>query len=122
VKGINPENIDEYIAGCPPELQAKLQELRRVIRKAAPGAEERISYRMPAFILNGPLVYFAAQKNHIGFYPTPSGVETFMKDLSGYKISKGAIRFPVDKPLPVKLVNKIVRFRVKENSQAARSR
>ena len=110
-------SIDEYIAHCPLLFQGKLQELRAIIRKGAPGAEEKISYRMPAFFLNGPLVYFAAQKNHIGFYPTPSGVTAFKKDLSGYKTSRGAIQFPIDKPLPLQLILRIVRFRVDENSQ-----
>jgi uncharacterized protein YdhG (YjbR/CyaY superfamily) len=117
-KGSSPENIDAYIAECPLHFQDKLHELWTIIRKAAPGAEEKISYQMPAFMLNGPLVYFAAQKNHIGFYPTPSGVEAFKEDLVAYKTSKGAIQFPIDKPLPAQLVSRIVRFRVKENTKA----
>jgi uncharacterized protein YdhG (YjbR/CyaY superfamily) len=108
--------VDEYISGCPEQLQAKLKELREAIRKAAPEAEETISYRMPAYRLNGVLVYFAAQKNHIGFYPTSSGVNAFREELAAYKTSKGAIQFPVDKPIPLKLVSTIVKFRVKENS------
>jgi uncharacterized protein YdhG (YjbR/CyaY superfamily) len=121
-KGSPPENIDAYIAECPLHFQDKLHELWTIIRQAAPGAEEKISYQMPAFMLNGPLVYFAAQKNHIGFYPTPSGVEAFKEDLVGYKTSKGAIQFPIDKPLPRQLVARIVRFRAKENTGASRSR
>jgi uncharacterized protein YdhG (YjbR/CyaY superfamily) len=111
------ENIDEYIANCPLQFREKLQELRAIIRKGAPGAEEKISYRMPAFFFKGPLVYFAAQKNHIGFYPTPSGVTAFKNDLKEYKTSKGAIQFPIDKPLPHQLILRIVRFRVDENSR-----
>jgi uncharacterized protein YdhG (YjbR/CyaY superfamily) len=111
-----PRNTDEYIAGFPENIQEMLNELRSAIRKAAPEAEETISYRMPAYRLNGVLVYFAAQKNHIGFYPTSSGVNAFREVLSAYKISKGAIQFPLDKPMPLKLVSTIVKFRVKENS------
>jgi len=122
MKGKIPENIDEYIADCPLQFRETLNDLREIIRKAAPGAEEKISYHMPAFYLNGPLVFFAAQKNHIGFYPTPSGVEAFKEDLTGYKTSKGAIQFPNDKPLPLQLVTRIVRFRVKENTGVSRSR
>jgi len=121
-KGVSPENIDDYIAGCPVQLHGKLNELMVIIRKAAPAAEEKISYGMPGFFLNGPLVYFAAQKNHIGFYPTPSGVEAFREDLTGYKTSKGAIQFPNDKPLPFQLVSRIVMFRVKENTGVSHSR
>jgi uncharacterized protein YdhG (YjbR/CyaY superfamily) len=112
----NPRNTDEYIAGFPENIQEMLNELRSAIRKAAPEAEEIISYRMPAYRLNGVLVYFAAQKNHIGFYPTSTGVNAFREELSAYKTSKGAIQFPLDKPLPLKLVSTIVKFRVKENS------
>ena len=122
MQGKIPKNIDEYIADCPLHFQDKLQELREIILKAAPGAVEKISYRMPAFFLNGPMVYFAAQKNHIGFYPTNSGVTAFLEDLTGYKTSKGAIQFPVDKPVPRQLVTRIVRFRVKENTRASRSK
>ncbi len=116
-----PENTDEYIAGFPENIQRKLNDLRAAIRKAAPGAEESISYRMPAYKLNGVLVYFAAQKNHIGFYPTSSGVIAFKKELAGYKTSKGAVQFPLDKPIPLKLVSTIVKFRVKENSERIKS-
>ncbi|MGB8359345.1 MAG: DUF1801 domain-containing protein [Bacteroidales bacterium] len=116
-----PENTDEYIAGFPENIQRKLNDLRAAIRKAAPGAEESISYRMPAYKLNGVLVYFAAQKNHIGFYPTSSGVIAFKKELAEYKTSKGAVQFPLDKPIPLKLVSTIVKFRVKENSERIKS-
>lgn len=111
-----PGNTDEYIAGFPENIQRKLNDLRAAIKKAAPEAEESISYCMPAYKFNGMLVYFAAQKNHIGFYPTSSGVAAFKNELAGYKTSKGAIQFPLDKPLPLKLISTIVKFRVKENS------
>ena len=109
-----PEDIDQYIAGFPPEVQQMLEKLRAAIRKAAPEAEEAIKYRMPTFVLNGNLVHFAAYKNHIGFYPTPSGIEAFKEQLSRYKSAKGSVQFPIDQPLPVSLVEKIVEFRVKE--------
>lgn len=112
-------SIDEYIAGFPAEIQAKLQELRATIKAAAPGAEERISYQMPAFYLKGNLVYFAAFKNHIGFFPTSSGVAVFKDELSAYESSKGTIRFPLDQPLPLELVARIVKFRVAENLKKA---
>lgn len=113
--------VDEYISGCPEQIQAKLKELRSAIREAAPEAEETISYRMPAYKLNGVLVYFAAQKNHIGFYPTSSGINAFREELAAYKTSKGAIQFPLDKPIPLKLVSTIVKFRVKENTHRIKS-
>ncbi len=109
------ENIDDYIKTFPPDIQAKLGKMRQTIRQAAPEAEEVISYQMPAFKQNGILVYFAAQKQHMGFYPTASGIEAFKKDLTPYKYSKGAVQFPLDKPIPFDLVEKIVKFRVKEN-------
>ena len=109
-----PENIDQYIAGFPPEVQQTLEKLRTAIRKAAPEAEEAIKYRMPTFVLNGNLLHFAAYRNHIGFYPTPSGVEAFKDELSRYKSAKGSVQFPIDQPLPFSLVEKIVEFRVKE--------
>ena len=109
------KTIDEYIAGSPGEIQKKLQELRSAIRKAAPQAEETINYAIPTFTLNGNLVHFAGFKNHIGFYPAPSGIEAFKKELSVYEGAKGSVQFPLDKPLPLALVTKIVKFRVKEN-------
>ncbi len=112
-------SIDEYIATCPKEIQKTLQELRATIKAAAPGAEEKISYQMPAFALNGILVYFAAFKNHIGFFPTGSGVQAFKDELSQYEGSKGTVRFPLDKPLPLELISKIVKFRVAENLKKA---
>ena len=108
-------DIDKYIVIFPDEMQGKLQELREIIRRAAPEAEEVISYSMPAYRLHGILVYFAGHKNHIGFYPTSSGIEAFISELKDYKFSKGAIQFPLDKPLPAKLITEIIRFRVKEN-------
>jgi uncharacterized protein YdhG (YjbR/CyaY superfamily) len=110
------ETIDDYIASCPEAVRPKLEKLRRAIRSAAPQAEEAISYRMPAFKWNGPLVYFAAFKTHIGFFPTSSPIPVFKKELSAFKTSKGTIRFPLDRPIPFDLVKKIVRFKLKENS------
>ncbi len=110
-----PETIDEYITGFPEDIQEKLEALRATIRKAAPDAQETISYAMPTFYLKGNLVHFAAFKSHIGFYPAPSGIETFREELSLYKTSKGAAQFPIDKPLPLNLVSKIVKYRVKQN-------
>jgi uncharacterized protein YdhG (YjbR/CyaY superfamily) len=109
------KTVDEYISAFPKGIQVILEELRQAIREAAPDAEEVISYQMPAFRLNGVLVYFAACKNHIGFYPTSSGVAEFKEELSQYDVSKGTIRFPLDKPVPLDMVKKIVKFRVKEN-------
>jgi uncharacterized protein YdhG (YjbR/CyaY superfamily) len=112
--------IDEYIGTFPKDIQATLEELRQTIKKAAPDAVETISYQMPAFRLRGNLVYFAAFKNHFGFYPTSSGIEAFKKELSSYETSKGAVRFPMDKPLPLSLIRRIVKYRVKENLAAGR--
>lgn len=115
----SPKTIDEYIAGFPPDVQVILEKMRVTIRKAAPGAEEKISYQMPAFALKGNLVYFAAFKNHIGFYPASSGIRAFKKELSVYAGSKGTVRFPKDKPLPLGLIRKIVKLRVAENIKKA---
>ena len=109
------KTMDEYIATFPKNVQIILQELRQAIREAAPEAEEVISYQIPAFKLNGILVWFAAFKNHIGFYPTSSPMEAFKEELSGYEVSKGTIRFPINKPIPFDLVKKIVRYRVKQD-------
>lgn len=118
------QSIDEYIATFPSGIQAILEELRAAIRAAAPDAEERISYQMPAFALHGNLVYFAAAKNHIGFYPTSSGIAAFQQELSAYEGSKGAVRFPIGQPLPLDLIRRMVEFRVAENLRraAAKSR
>ena len=117
-----PTNIDEYIAGLPKDIQKILEELRSTISKAAPGAEETINYGIPTFTLNGNLVHFAAFKNHIGFYPTPGGIEAFKKELSVYEGAKGSVQFPIEKPLPLALVTKIVKFRVKENAERAKAK
>jgi uncharacterized protein YdhG (YjbR/CyaY superfamily) len=109
------KTIDEYIATFPKNVQIILEKLRKAIKESAPHAEEVISYQIPAFKLNGILVWFAAFKNHIGFYPTSSPMEAFKEELSGYNVSKGTIRFPMNKPVPFDLVKKIVRYRVKEN-------
>lgn len=111
------KTIDEYIKTFPENVQVILEKMRRTVRKAAPEATEAISYQMPTFKLNGNLVHFAAFKNHIGFYPTPSAIEAFKKELAGYKWAKGSVQFPIDKPIPVDLVAKIVKFRVNENSE-----
>ena len=110
-----PQNIDEYIADFPPDIQKILQKVRLTIRRAAPKAEETIKYRMPTFTLNGNLVHFAAFKKHIGFYPTPTGTKEFQKELSIYKGAKGSVQFPLDQPIPFGLISQIVKFRVKEN-------
>jgi uncharacterized protein YdhG (YjbR/CyaY superfamily) len=107
--------VDDYISSFPEAVRTKLDEMRAIIRKAAPRASEKISYRMPAFALNGILVYFAAFKNHIGFYPTASGVANFETELAPYVHTKGAIQFPLDRRLPRRLITRIVRFRVQEN-------
>ena len=107
--------IDEYIDTFPKDIQAVLEKIRKTIRKAAPGSEEAISYQMPTFKLNGNLVHFAAYKNHIGFYPVPSGIEAFKGELLPYIAGKGTLRFSLDKPIPYDLIEKVVTFRVKEN-------
>jgi uncharacterized protein YdhG (YjbR/CyaY superfamily) len=119
-KSIPVKNIDEYIDSFPEDIQVKLQALRKAINKAAPVAEETISYMMPAFKYHGMLVYFAGYKNHIGFYPGAAGVEAFKKELSVYKGAKGSVQFPLDQPLNVSLINKIVKFRVKQNLEKAK--
>jgi uncharacterized protein YdhG (YjbR/CyaY superfamily) len=115
VSKIAPSNVDEYIATFPKELKQLIEGMRKAIREAAPDAEETISYRMPAYRQNGILVYFAAFKNHIGFYSLPTGHQAFKKELSVYKTGKGSVQFPLDKPLPLTLIKKIVKFRLKEN-------
>jgi uncharacterized protein YdhG (YjbR/CyaY superfamily) len=112
------KTIDEYIKTFPEHIRDILEKMRQTIKKAAPGAVEAISYQMPTFKLNGKnLVHFAAFKNHIGFYPQPSGTAAFQKELSPYKAGKGSIQFPLDKPVPFDLVKKIVVFRVRENQE-----
>ncbi len=113
-----PESIDAYIAQFPPDIQELLQQIRAVIHETAPEATEKISYQMPTFYLNGNLVHFAKQKNHIGFYPAPSGIEKFSEELSLYKTSKGAAQFPLDQPIPFDLIREITAFRVQQNQAA----
>lgn len=112
---ITYESIDAYISGFSLEVQEILNTLRKVIKEAAPEAEEKISYQMPTFALHGNLVHFAAYPKHIGFYPTPSGINAFKDELSGYKGAKGSVQFPIHKPMPYELISKIVTFRVAEN-------
>ena len=117
-----PKNIDEYIAGFPQDVQEILEKIRVTIRKAAPDAEETIKYQMPTFSLKGNLVHFAAFKKHIGFYPVPTGIEKISKELSVYEGGKGSVKFPLDGPIPFALISKIVKFRVKENLDRAKSK
>ena len=115
------KNTDDYIASFPLETQVILTEVRSTIQKAAPDAEESISYAMPTFKLNGkPLVYFAGYKNHIGFYATPTGHEAFEKELSVYKQGKGSVQFPINEPMPLDLIARITKFRVEENLKKAK--
>lgn len=116
------KDVDAYIALFPADVQLQLERLRQLIKKTAPAATEKISYGMPAYQLHGPLVYFGAYVNHIGFYPTASGTSAFQKEIAVYKSSKGAIRFPINQPLPLPLIKKIIRFRVKENLQKAKTK
>lgn len=115
-------SIDEYISTFTPEIQAILQTLRQVIKESAPDAKEKISYQMPTFELHGNLVHFAAFKNHIGFYPTPSGIEMFKEEVKPYHKSKGTLQFPIDQPLPYDLIRKIVKYRVASNLEKAASK
>ena len=109
------KTMDEYINSFPEDVRRILTELRQTIREVAPDAEETINYQIPTFTLNGNLVHFAAFENHIGFYPAPSGMEAFKEELSGYKGAKGSVQFPIDQPLPLPLIRRIVKYRVKEN-------
>ena len=109
------KTMDDYINTFPEDVRAILNELRQTIRDVAPEAEETINYQIPTFTLNGNLVHFAAFPNHIGFYPTPSGMEAFKQELSVYKGAKGSIQSPIDEPLPLPLIRRIVKYRVKEN-------
>jgi uncharacterized protein YdhG (YjbR/CyaY superfamily) len=117
-----PKTIDEYIAGFPHDVQEILEKIRMTIRKAAPDAEEAIKYQMPTFTLKGNLVHFAAFKKHIGFYPTPTGIEKFKNELSVYEGAKGSVEFPLDKPIPFDLIGEIVKFRVRENLDRAEAK
>ena len=117
-----PKTIDDYIAGYPHEVRVILEKLRATIRKAAPGSEEAIKYRLPTFVLSGNLVHFGAFKKHIGFYATPTGNKQFRQELYSYEGAKGSVQFPLDKPIPYGLVSRMVKFRVKENLERARAK
>lgn len=119
---VTVSSIDEYIVKFPPETQEIQNTLRHVIKQSAPEANEKISYQMPTFVFHGNLVHFAAYKNHIGFYPAPSGINEFKDKLSPYKIGKGSIQFPIEKPLPYELISEIVKFRVLENLQISKDK
>jgi len=114
-----PKDIDEYITSFSKEIQIILEKVRATIKEAAPDAKETIKYAMPTFTLKGNLVHFAAFKNHIGFYPAPTGIKAFENELSLYKGAKGSVQFPLDKPMPLSLITEIVKFRVKENLEIA---
>ncbi|MFN8521657.1 MAG: DUF1801 domain-containing protein [Chloroflexota bacterium] len=119
-----PGDVDEYIAGFPPDVRERLRQVRGLILEVAPEAVEKIGYGMPTYVLHGNLVHFAAYKAHIGLYPTPSGTEAFAAEIARYRSGKGSIQFPLDEPLPLDLIRRIVEFRVKENleREAARPR
>jgi uncharacterized protein YdhG (YjbR/CyaY superfamily) len=117
-----PESIDDYISSFPKDIAVTLKEMRKIIREAAPQAEEVISYGMPAFKLQGILVYFAGYKGHIGFYPTGSGIKAFKSELDKYKTSPGTVQFPLDKPLPKSLIKRMVKFRVKEDLEKVKEK
>lgn len=118
----NPASIDEYISTFPENTRQILEKVRTTIKKAAPDAGETINYQIPTFTLQGNLVHFAGYKNHIGFYPTPSGIEAFKEELSVFEGAKGSVQFPIDKPMPLALITKIVKFRVKENVERANAK
>ena len=112
-----PKTLNEYIQAAPPEARMKLREMRAAIRSAAPGATEELKWSMPAFSHQRILVMFAAFKHHLGFYPTPSAIKAFAKELAGYKFAKGSVQFPLDQPLPLRLIKKITAFRVRESNE-----
>jgi uncharacterized protein YdhG (YjbR/CyaY superfamily) len=114
-KRIRPSTVDEYISQFPEDIQVIIQKIRAVIKQSAPGITERISYQMPGFYLNGMVAWIAVHKNHIGFYPKGSGIDVFKTELSGYKFSKGAVQFPLNKPIPYELISKMVKHNVAEN-------
>src|SRR5690349_16264163 len=122
MKSIPARSVDEYIAGFPENVQKKLQALRTTVRKAVPGVEEAIKYGIPTFVLNGNLVSFGAWKTHIGFYPAPREVEGFKKALSAYEGAKSTAQFPLDKPLPLPLITKIVKFNAKRNLEKLKAK
>jgi uncharacterized protein YdhG (YjbR/CyaY superfamily) len=119
---IKAKDVDSYIAACPAAVQKKLQQLRQTIKKAAPEAEELISYQIPAYKFHGMLVFFAAWANHISVYPAPWNAEELKKEMSAYEGSKGTIKFPLDKPLPLRLIAKMVKFRMKQNLEKANAK
>lgn len=110
-----PKDFDEYAERFPPRVQQRLRQMRRTIRQAAPNAEEKISYGIPAFTLSGMLVWFAAHTSHIGFYPRAEAIRAFQRELAPYKSAKGSVQFPFDRPLPLALIGRIVRYRVRQN-------
>ena len=112
-----PTSVDEYIRSYPPDVRKKLTQMRLLIRRIAPEAEERLSYGMPAFFLNGVLVWFAAHTQHIGFYPKANAIKKFRRDLARFKTAKGSVQFPLEQPLPVRLISTMVRYRVLENTR-----
>lgn len=118
----SPNTIDAYIDGFPEDVQEILLKIRGIIMEAAPDAEEAIKYRIPTFVLNGNLVHFAAFQKHIGFYPTPAGIEQFRDDLSAYVQAKGSVQFPLDSPIPYDLIRKMVTFRVQQNRRKSTGR
>ena len=117
-----PKNIDEYIAAFSPEVQAILEKIRLTIRQAAPEAEEKISYKMPTFTLDGALIYFAAFKKHIGIFPPVRGDEKLSKEIARYRGEKGNLKFPLDEPIPYALISRLVKFRVKEHLKRVASK
>jgi uncharacterized protein YdhG (YjbR/CyaY superfamily) len=116
------QTIDAYIRSFPRDVQRKLEAIRNIVSRLAPEAQEKISYQMPTFSLNGNLVHFAAFENHIGFYPTPSGIEAFQDELAKYKMVKGSVQFPLDKPLPADLIKRIVEYRITMNRKKTKSK
>ncbi len=114
-ESIKPTTIDDYIAGFPPDVQERLQKIRSILQKEMPKAEEAIKYQIPTFVLKGNVLSFAAYKNHIGIYPVPKGDKEFQKEIAGYKSAKSTAKFPLDKPMPLTLISKLVRFRLKEH-------
>jgi uncharacterized protein YdhG (YjbR/CyaY superfamily) len=122
MKTESAKNIDEYIAAFPAEIQQLLQTMRTTIQKAAPEATEAIKYAIPTFVLNGNLVHFGGYKGHIGFYPAPMGIEAFKGETAQYEAGKGTLQFPINKPLPLDLITKIVKFRVEKNLEKPRKK
>lgn len=122
MQNVQANTIDEYIAAFPHAIQKLLKQVRETIHKAAPRAEEKISYAMPTFYLHGNLVHFAAYKNHIGFYPAPQGIEEFKKELAKYEGGKGSVQFPLDEPLPLTLISRIVKYRALQNEAKAQEK